>query len=182
MEQNAEQKTERRGTAGARWYVARTEPGRERFAEKRVKAAGFETFFPEWVERVAQGRFTMLRERPMFPGYLFAQFDAARDPWGEIVDAPGIIGVLCQGRLPVAVSSACIELIQRQIAVSREMRRAPADVKLVVGQMLQILDGLFEGCRVEYLRRKGKNLIVWLDTGGGGMPLEVSQDLVAPVP
>jgi transcriptional antiterminator RfaH len=69
---------------GQRWYCLQTPPRGELLAILSLTHRGFPTFLPLHMP----GAHQVLR--PLFPGWLFVQFDHAAGLWGSIKGAPGV--------------------------------------------------------------------------------------------
>lgn len=66
------------------WHVARTKTGREVTASVAVAEKGYAVFLPVELVWVTHARIRKQVSRPLFPRYLFVQFDQAHDTHGEI--------------------------------------------------------------------------------------------------
>lgn len=69
---------------GLRWYCLQTAPRGELLAILHLTHRGFPTFLPLH----QPDRHQVLR--PLFPGWLFTQFDQSAGRWGSIKSAPGV--------------------------------------------------------------------------------------------
>jgi transcription antitermination factor NusG len=91
------------------WYALRIQSRLSALASVTLRGKGYEEFLPlyrarrRWSDRVKQV------ELPLFPGYLFCQFDVNdRLP---ILTTPGVIGIVGAGKLPIPVDLEEIEAI-----------------------------------------------------------------------
>jgi transcriptional antiterminator RfaH len=79
------------------WYVARTQPQREKIAQVNLANQNIVTFLP--LVRLSVKRFKRFEEtkRPLFPGYIF--FQSSRDPalWRSVGSTVGVLQVVCGG-------------------------------------------------------------------------------------
>ena len=92
------------------WYALRIQSRLSSLAADTLRGKGYEEFLPlyrarrRWSDRVKQV------ELPLFPGYLFCQFDVNdRLP---ILTTPGVIGIVGAGKLPIHVDVEEIEAIR----------------------------------------------------------------------
>ena len=92
------------------WYALRIQSRLSDLASVTLRGKGYEEFLPlyrtrrRWSDRVKQV------ELPLFPGYLFCQFDVNdRLP---ILTTPGVIGIVGAGKTPVPVDIEEIEAIR----------------------------------------------------------------------
>lgn len=72
------------------WFVAQLKPNGLTLACRNLGRQGFAAFVPKRLETVA-GKST---RRPLFPGYLFVQFDPARHGWQAVNSTRGITRLL----------------------------------------------------------------------------------------
>lgn len=69
-----------------RWYAARVRYGMELAIVRSISALGFSAYSPHW---------TMADNRsPVFPAYVFAQFDVGQDNWEPINQERGVVKLL----------------------------------------------------------------------------------------
>jgi transcription antitermination factor NusG len=124
------------------YWCARTEPARERVAERFLAMAGYEVYCPRLKERSAI--------RVLFPSYLFVTATAGwyRARWS--IGAVGLIGL--EGREPTRLADAVVEAIRKREKAGLVVLPQPAGfhrgdrVKIVHGPLLG-LEGLVEGLR-----------------------------------
>lgn len=81
---------------------------------------------------------------PLFPRYIFAQFDRERDPWGWILATKGVRDVLrdCDGRPCLVPDNVMVEMKHRLQASADAVQPDPV---YAVGQRVKITDGILEG-------------------------------------
>lgn len=74
----------------SQWFVAETQPRKERIAELNLERQAFANLCPRFnsVRRHARRVESVLT--PVFPGYLFVRFDPKKDPWRAINGTLGI--------------------------------------------------------------------------------------------
>jgi transcriptional antiterminator RfaH len=72
------------GKPGLRWFCLQTAPRAELLAVVHLTTKGFATFLPLHQTGVGQVL------RPLFPGWLFVQFDHQAGRWGAINGTPGV--------------------------------------------------------------------------------------------
>ncbi|MDR9429066.1 MAG: transcriptional activator RfaH [Salibaculum sp.] len=113
---------------GTSWFLAQLKPNCARIADKHLKRQGFRTFLPlEEETRRRNGKF-VTSDRPLFPGYIFVAFDAARGHWRQVNSTYGITRLVSFGKEPVAVPRDLISQI---------MLRCDTDGKLRPPKMLE---------------------------------------------
>lgn len=113
---------------GTSWFLAQLKPNCANIAEKNLKRQGFKTFLPlEEETRQRNGKFVTAM-RPLFPGYIFVAFDAARGFWRTVNSTYGITRLVCFGKEPTAVP---LDL------VSQLMLRCDANGKILPPKLLK---------------------------------------------
>ena len=122
------------------WYALRIQSRLSGLASVTLRGKGYEEFCPlyralrRWSDRVKQV------ELPLFPGYLFCRFDVNdRLP---ILTAPGVIGIVGAGKLPIPVD---IEEIEAVRAILRSGLAAQPWPLLGVGSKVYIERGPLAG-------------------------------------
>jgi transcriptional antiterminator RfaH len=100
----------------ARWYVIKTQPKQEVRAECNLRVLGINTFLPRISERQTI-HFTGLPAyviRPLFPRYLFAQFEIS-SMLRRVCFTRGVHSVVNFGNGPASVDDEIIEMIQSRV-------------------------------------------------------------------
>lgn len=120
------------------WFVAQLKPNARRIAQRNLERQHFVTFHPEELgTRRRNGRFAAARV-PLFPGYLFVAFNAARGGWRAINSTPGITRLVSFGQSPAPVPAELIEGLRRRCSADGLLAEAPLprpgdDVRLTSG-------------------------------------------------
>jgi len=91
------------------WYVVRTKPRRERYAQEQLCRRGVETFLPRIVEAPRVGSDTLIAA--LFPGYLFAHIDLWQQ-YTKVIWTPGVRHLVAFGETPTPVDHEVIDFIQ----------------------------------------------------------------------
>ena len=130
------------------WYVAATQPNKERFAIENLQRQGFNTFYPRMKRaRHRKNRIESVVEG-LFPGYVFVNFDRDRDRWQAINGTFGVrtlVGV--RGSEPAPVP---------QRAMRALLDRCPDELwcedsaGLAQGDRVELIDGPFAGGIAEF--------------------------------
>lgn len=152
--------------APGRWYVAETEPRKETIAIQHLERQSFRCFCPrlQKVRRHARRIETVLA--PLFPGYVFVNFDADRFGWRAINGTRGVRRLLTSERLaPVPMpDEAMASLIERYNG-----QAAAAEPGFQAGDSVLIVSGPFaeQYATVESLDDKGRVRLLFAILGGG---------------
>lgn len=93
------------------WYLIRTKPHKERWVCDQLVGCAGEVFLPLLRTRTRQ----KISLSPLFPCYLFARLDLARD-YFTVKYTAGVHGLISAGREPLAVPAAIVEDLKRRCA------------------------------------------------------------------
>jgi transcriptional antiterminator RfaH len=146
------------------WFVARTEPQRERTAQHFLELAKFTVYIPVIRERQVKGGRRIVRLRSLFPSYVFIAFENGR--WWDARWTIGVSAVIMTDGVPAQLGDHVINEIkgrERGGAVElprREMFRAGDRVRITAGVFNGHL-GLFQG---QLPRERIAILLSWLGT------------------
>ena len=116
------------------WHVVNSKPQQEFRAAVELTKQNFHVFLP------------ILHQKPMFPRYLFVEFDREVDQWGSIKSTRGCMDLLRNGFLPANVPSnvmAAIMTYTPKDESSPELTFAPGQKVIVQSGPLAGLEGLF---------------------------------------
>lgn len=151
-------------TGPRKWYVVRSKPRRELFAQRQLLRRGVETFLPRILESL-RGHVEPV-VGPLFPGYLFAHIDLLSQ-YNSVIWAPGVRSFVAFGDVPVALDRAVVEFLQERCGPEGVVRVVPTfhDGDLVritrgpLGGLIGVVQGHVSGqARVrvlmELLRRR----------------------------
>ena len=160
------------------WYAIRVNPQQEERANGNLTAWGVESFSP----RLKKGRrneftgITTYFSKPMFPGYIFARFDADR-LLHKVWYTRGVHSVIGFGGSPSPVADEVIDLLQTQVGedgyvkLGDDLKRG--DKIVVTEGPLKNFVGVFER------RMKGsERVMVLLDTVSYQGRLAIESDAV----
>lgn len=128
------------------WYVVRSKPRREAYAQEQLLRRGVETFLPRILE--ATGPRLEPAIGPLFPGYLFARLDLLTQ-YNSVIWAPGVRNFVAFGEIPAAVDPAVVEFLRERCGeegVVRVVRTfQDGDVVRIVRGPLGGLVGIVQG-------------------------------------
>lgn len=144
----------------AAWYGLYTQASREKAARKQLQASGIEVFWPHYLKRVKWGqrRQVVRVETSLFPGYLFARFDPARQ-MPVIRNTPGVSFVIGVGARPIAIDEELIETMRR--ACSNPALVSPAAYyQFAPGERVTVATGPFAGLTGTVDRSKGRARVI----------------------
>lgn len=94
------------------WYVARTRPQGERKALLNLVRQGFQVYLPRYLKRRRHARKVEWVESPLFPRYLFVNFDPGAARWRAISSTFGVDRLICTEDMPVPVPAGVVDDIR----------------------------------------------------------------------
>jgi transcriptional antiterminator RfaH len=94
------------------WYVVNTKAREEPKASFNLKRQGFNSYLPQYkkTRRHARRMDTVLA--PLFPKYLFIEFDLDLESWSSINSTAGVKKLIMFGSLPATLPSESVEEIR----------------------------------------------------------------------
>lgn len=131
------------------WYVIHTHPKKESLALANIGRQGFSTFCPMFVcsyQRIGD------RVRPLFPSYVFVEFDPEHDRWYPLMHTLGVKRLFATypsqsidgyGYLkPTPIPTDTIMSLQQQVLVQPAKLTTPV---IQPGTQVRVVRGHFEG-------------------------------------
>lgn len=160
------------------WYAVRVRSQHEDIVARHLRVRGLESFLPLYRQQHRwSDRFKEL-ELPLFPGYVFCQFDPKnRLP---VLTVPGVVHVVGAGKNPVPIDEA--EIIAIQAAVKAGLPRQPCAF-LEVGQRVRIEYGPLCGTEGILLGFKGhRRLVLSITLLQRSVAVEMNEEWIRPLP
>lgn len=162
------------------WYVLRTHPRAEDQVSRVLAAKGLPVFSPRLkvrkVQRTGAGRWAT---EPLFPGYLFAEFDVDTEDWLIARSAPGVSYVLGQyaegHRVPVPVPVSLIDHLTQRLERENALRW---DSNIQRGDPVRIVAGPFRSLDAVFDRQLGPKgrVQVFIASLSRLVPIEICVD------
>jgi len=139
-----------------RWYVVYTQSRAEERALAHLHNQGFQCFLPRLQRLKRHARRTVAALEPLFPRYVFAQFDSTTTRWRTINGSRGVVGLLMQGHDPLPVANDVVERLLKS-ADAESIVPATALSVLYKGRKVCIVSGALQGqiAEVEALATNG---------------------------
>jgi len=165
------------GTDNQNWFALQVRSRWESSTAELLSAKGYKTLSPSYKsKRRWSGRFREI-SAPLFPGYLFCQFDAQKRL--PILITPGVIAVVSQGRVPIPVAKNEIASIQTLVSSGLVAQPWPY---LEVGQRVRIEQDPLAGLEGILTHFKGNHrIVISVSLLERSVALEVDRSWVTPV-
>lgn len=141
-----------------KWFVAHTHPQKESYAKTHLQQQGFEVYLPcvKKIRRHARKVDEVLA--PLFPRYMFVNFDLLSDKWGKINNTRGVSYLLTNNLTPTQISNHIIEDLK-----SREIENSIVPINSLIlfcqGDRVRMLDGAFQDTIGTFLSLDGKDRV-----------------------
>lgn len=160
-----------------RWFCVQSHIRDEFRALRELEAQKYRAYLPLWLDQRADGT---ERIAPMFPGYLFVEFDPRVDQWRPIAYTRGVKRLFsAAAERPLPVPRGVVEgLISRTSA--RRVVDDPGQNRGVVyfapGASVALVEGPFAGLEGVFARSASKRLHVLLEIMGRQVEVVVGPD------
>ena len=163
---------------GERWYVARTQQGRELRACLQLNNQNFRTFLPRGLRTIRHARKFTTVTVPFFPQYLFVVLDLTRDRWRSINGTTGVTSLIMRGELPHPVPHGVVETLTT-FADVRGLLRFGANLRR--GERVRLIAGPFAErlATCERLDDQGRARVL-LEIMGAQVSVQVRRDYLIP--
>lgn len=152
---------------GKRWYVIQTKPSHEKQVKDELKACSYTVFYPTWERREKKRGKVISTILPLFPNYLFVNFDIKRFPrWKKINSVKGVLGILgaTEDYIP-PIAKGCIESLIEQadrrgnISIEKSFEKI---IDFVPGMALKIRGDAYAGLVGKYISSDAARVSVLL--------------------
>jgi transcriptional antiterminator RfaH len=158
------------------WYLVTTKLKSElRVKQNLIANHGLATFFPVYPARKASSPVGL----PLFPRYVFVQFDLERD-YRKVQFTPGVSKIVAFGEAFVPVPTEVIDCL-RQRCDTQDILLPP---ELLEGQKVRVRQGIFDGCVGIIREKRGHRRVQLLLEMAYGLSFKVEVDIteVEPMP
>lgn len=169
------------------WFVVQTSPRRESTVENAIKGLDFSTLLPlcSWYRHHNHQYQRVVG--PLFPCYLFAEFDVNQDPWVAIIRAHGqdgartILGMAENSGTPQPVPVPVIEGIRRLIDAHHGEVKLKKERKqhFKRNDAVRILNGPFTGMTAWVERDQNARVRCLLDMLGAKVKVSFPRESIA---
>jgi len=160
-----------------RWYVVRTQPRRESQAFHHLNNQKFQVFLPRFFKSRRHARKFESVLAPLFPCYMFAALDLARDRWRSINGTYGVDRLLMRSGIPTPVPHG---LVERLAAAVNADGSVGFGSRLAIGQTVCVTAGPFTDLLGELERLDDQGRVrVLLEIMGGKISVSLPEQFVA---
>lgn len=156
------------------WFVLTTKPQHEFIASRMLSESDILSYLPIYQSRSRWSDRTKLLPRPLFPRYLFAQFERPRR--AAVLRTPGILSILQFCGLPATVTDSEVEQIRRMEAESA----IPWENSVPrIGDEVEIHSGPLRGMRGRLIEVKDVlNFVVRIDMLGRSIAAPIHHSVI----
>jgi len=158
------------GAGPMNWFAAQLKPNALRVALRNLQRQGFAGFAPHLIAVHRQPGRVVRRPEPVFPGYVFVQFDPARPGWRAINATQGITRLVTgDPRAPRPLPRDFMAALLAQCDAAGVLAPDPV---LAVGDRVEMTDGPFAALvgQVAAMDRDGR-VRVMMEILGGASPV-----------
>ena len=124
------------------WYVVNTKAREEPKASFNLKRQGFNSYLPQYKKTRRHARRIDTVLAPLFPKYLFIEFDLDLERWSSINSTAGVKKLIMFGSLPATLPSELVEEIRTREDVEGVVSLSQY-LKIKQGDQVTINSGAF---------------------------------------
>ena len=161
-----------------RWYVAQTQPRKERLALEQLSNQAFETFCPMGRRARKIGKRRVITLEPFFPNYVFVRLDIGRERWRSVNGTIGVVRLVSFGAEPAPAPTGLVEHMQQLTGPDGELA---FDDELGAGDEVRIVGGPLDAlCGTLVTVAPKKRVTVLLELLSGATRVEVARNRLVP--
>ena len=140
------------------WFLIYTKPHQEERAKENLENQGFETFLPMIAfEKIKQPKLYSLK--PMFPRYLFTQYNAEKNNWVHVKSTRGVSHVIRFGDKLTEVPNSVIDYLKSKVDDNDVLELQATRKTFQKGDELVIKQGVFQGKDATFISMNGKERV-----------------------
>ena len=160
------------------WYALHVRSRQERVVEQSLIKKGYSAFSPLYRSRRNRADRTVELDLPLFPGYIFCQFDPRlRLP---ILKTPGIVAIVGSGNIPEPIEDIEISSIQKITMVAEDLVMPWPFFR--EGQRVRIEAGPLCGVEGKLIRaRNHSKLVVSVTLLQRSVAVEIDEESMTPL-
>lgn len=131
---------------GLKWYVVQSKPREEERAHHFLVQKSLQTYLPRMEVITIRGGRSVMKEKPLFPGYLFCRFDP-EESLAHVRWTKGVAKILPESVSPMPISediiAAMLDLEQKDGIIRKKQLENNDRIRIAGGPMKHIL-GIFD--------------------------------------
>jgi len=131
---------------GLKWYVVQSKPREEERAHHFLVQKSLQTYLPRMEVITIRGGRSVMKEKPLFPGYLFCRFDP-EESLAHVRWTKGVAKILPESVSPMPISEDIIaamrDLEQKDGIIRKKQLENNDRIRIAGGPMKHIL-GIFD--------------------------------------
>lgn len=160
------------------WFVVQTHPNGEDKAVRNLVNQGFDVYLPKYAKERRHARKVEMVLRPLFPRYLFVNFDPNTDQWRPINGTIGVSRLMTQGERPLPLAIGVVEEIKDRENNNGIVTLAPQ--RFSVGQQLRLCRGaLLDHVGAFQEMADGNRVVLLLNLLGRDVRIKAPVDFLA---
>jgi len=122
------------------WFILQFKPNVHQQAKKNLNRQGFTTFLPLLENTSRKASRFINTTRPLFPGYMFIEFDRIKSDWHKINNTYGVSRLVTFDTVLNSIPATIIDNLMNRCDSSGKLLPA---TKLKKGDQVKILKGPF---------------------------------------
>ena len=170
-----------------RWYVLQTKFGKEDETINALRSKKFKVFYPCYQKMLKENGKRVLKTLPLFPSYVFVQFDIKRHPrWRSVVHVRGVHALMgCVDDFVPPLPRGCVEEL-----MARADRNGVIQIEKAVEKILQFVPNMkllirgeqYRGLIATYCSHTEKRVTLLLTLLNRRIQVILPVEAIAPLP
>lgn len=168
-----------------RWYVVQTKSKHEDVAKENLKNQLYPVFLPKhFVQKTSRNK-RIVEIAPLFPRYLFVQFDISKAKWRSIMGTRGVVGLL--GSTDVYASPLPRGFVEELMSDSDRkgiltIKQAETTTcKYLKGDSILVKEGIFSGLSGTCVKIEPDFITLFFALLNGGLEVKLPLNILTPV-
>lgn len=134
------------------WYVVYTQPSKESFAYDNLCAQDYEVFYPVFMKKTSHARKIQFVKAPLFPRYMFVNFDKQACAWRAINGTKGVVSLLSFGEQLGVVPTSLVNQLRGHSDINGFIDLMDIE-SFQPNDQVEIIDGPFKGHLGKFLSK-----------------------------
>jgi transcriptional antiterminator RfaH len=108
-----------------------------------IVALEYEAYLPMIRNNAVERGIAVLRDRPLFPRYLFVRI--VNEQWRSLTGTFGVASIIMDGNRPASLPDIAIDQLRARERDGYVVLPRPEEITLTPGQAVRVTTGVFEG-------------------------------------